>query len=363
MASTRDNLLALHKTLVSISCVTGNEAPCSDALKAYLSEHGWTVETQATGPGRENVYAYLGSHRKTRVVLNSHLDVVPPYIDFSEDAENVYGRGSSDAKGPMAAQIIAAQELVQESVIKEGDVGLLYVTGEEVDHIGMIKANDLDIQPEAMIVGEPTENVLATGHKGAIKFTLTVEGLAAHSGYPHLGTSANTHLTRILNRLLDLSLPSSPILGSTTLNIGQIKGGVASNVIPAKAVADVMIRVATSVDEVWHLVQQAVESYANAQTGKGEVQVPKISLDKTNWFEPVHCHVVPSFTTKAMSYNTDIGAWKHPLPAGAYLYGPGSILVAHGENEFVSKQQLVESVEGYKRLITSVLAGKGKPAE
>lgn len=134
-------LLAFHKGLVSISCITENESPCTEYLHAHLTKLGYTVELQTIAPGRENVLAYLGKGRNPRVLFNTHIDVVPPYIEYREDEENVYGRGSSDAKGCMAAQVQAVEELRKEGMVKEGDIGFLFVVGEEVDHIGMVVSN------------------------------------------------------------------------------------------------------------------------------------------------------------------------------------------------------------------------------
>ena len=131
-------LLAFHKSLVSISCITENESPCTEFLQAHLTKLGYTVELQTISPGRENVLAYLGKGRNPKVLFNTHIDVVPPYIEYREDDENVYGRGSSDAKGSMAAQVQAVEELRREGKVAEGDIGFLFVVGEEVDHIGMV---------------------------------------------------------------------------------------------------------------------------------------------------------------------------------------------------------------------------------
>ncbi|RUS22556.1 hypothetical protein BC937DRAFT_88520 [Endogone sp. FLAS-F59071] len=159
MSITEETLLSLHKSLVSIDCVTGNEDLCSKFLIQYLRDLGWTVEIQTvvlateSCPARENVFAYAGSNRDPRLILNSHIDVVPPYIPWREDEENVYGRGSTDAKGSVAAQIVAANELWKAGRIGEGDVGFLYVVSEETDHVGMYAANDLNINPEFLVVG------------------------------------------------------------------------------------------------------------------------------------------------------------------------------------------------------------------
>ena len=143
-------LLAFHKGLVSISCITENEVDCTNYLEQYLTKLGYTVELQEISPGRENVLAYLGPKggpgRNPKVLFNTHIDVVPPYIEYREDEENVYGRGSSDAKGCMAAQVQAVEELRKEGKVQVGDVGFLFVVGEEVDHIGMVVSTQLNIR-------------------------------------------------------------------------------------------------------------------------------------------------------------------------------------------------------------------------
>ncbi|RUP51243.1 hypothetical protein BC936DRAFT_149271 [Jimgerdemannia flammicorona] len=374
MSTTNFALLALHRSLVSIDCITENEHPCSVFLAEHLRALGWTVETQLVSPAegsrpaRENVFAYPGKNRNVRAVLNSHIDVVPPYIPYREDDENVYGRGSADAKGSVAAQIVAADELWRDGRLGEGDLGVLYVVGEEADHVGMVEANNLGITPEFLIVGEPTELILAKGHKGIIKFRVEVTGKAGEFWRPLRLPGARHFRDRCPNRgplhaetpskygsQLHLSIPGiSPThfthlqalpvdarLGETTMNIGLLSGGVAANVIPALASADIMCRVTTTVDDLWRLILEAVGDR------------PGVRLVRQTTFEPVRCEVVEGFETDVMKYNTDIGAWKSPVKS--YLYGPGSILCAHAPHEFISKKELLQSVDGYKRLITTLL--------
>src|SRR5690606_17954531 len=156
----------LHKSLVEIPSVTGDENAVSAWLAEYLISKNFTVETQVVGKdGRENIFAYVGKTRATRVLLTSHIDVVPPYIPYKETINAIYGRGSSDAKASVAAQIVAVEELLAEKKIQEGDAALLFVVGEETTADGMRKANDLDVEWESVIFGEPTELKLAVGHK------------------------------------------------------------------------------------------------------------------------------------------------------------------------------------------------------
>lgn len=192
-------------------------------------------------PGRSNILAYKGTSRQTRLLFNSHLDTVPPYIGPSEDSDTLYGRGSTDAKSSIAAQLLAAEAMYADGTIGDGDVSFLFVVGEEVDHVGMIASNELGLSPQYLVVGEPTESKLAVGHKGMYKFKLQSKGKAAHSGYPQLGESAIIPLMRLLLELdaAQALFPVDPLLGPTTLNIGTISGGAAANVVPDYAQAEV----------------------------------------------------------------------------------------------------------------------------
>ncbi|KAF8982311.1 hypothetical protein BGZ46_001480 [Entomortierella lignicola] len=339
-------LLDFHKGLVSISCITENESPCTKFLNEHLTKLGYTVELQEIAPGRENVLAYLGKNRNPTILFNTHIDVVPPYIEYREDEENVYGRGSSDAKGCMAAQVQAVEELRKEGKIKEGDVGFLFVVGEEVDHIGMVKANDLGLSPEYLVVGEPTESRLALGHKGVLRLNISIEGKAAHSGYPELGVSANDKLIDILYQLKALKLPKDDYFGETTMNIGVISGGLAANIVPAFAKAGISFRIATSTKEVLDLVNQVLP--------EEKLIEDKISIERLTCWEPVRCHSVPGFNTFVANYFTDIPSFttaKHSL-----LYGPGSILCAHAPHEYINKKELIAAVGSYKDIVLKLLA-------
>ncbi|KAF9319537.1 hypothetical protein BG000_004626 [Podila horticola] len=339
-------LFDFHKGLVSISCITENESPCTAYLHQYLTGLGYTVELQQISPGRENVLAYLGTNRNPRVLFNTHIDVVPPYIEYREDEENVYGRGSSDAKGSMASQVQAVEELRREGKIKEGDVGFLFVVGEEVDHIGMVKANDLGLTPDYLIVGEPTESRLALGHKGVLRLNISLEGKAGHSGHPELGISAIDRLLDILQSLRALDLPESSYFGKTTMNIGTIEGGLAANIIPAHAKAGISFRIATSTQEVLDLVDTVIPH---------EKQIAeKITVERLTCWEPVRCHSVPGFETFVANYFTDIPSFTSAKKS--LLFGPGSILCAHAPHEFINKKELIAAVASYKDIVLKVLA-------
>ncbi|KAE8315407.1 hypothetical protein BDV41DRAFT_574783 [Aspergillus transmontanensis] len=350
------NLLAhpvveLHRGICQVESITGNERPVADVIVSYLEQKGFTVEKQlvpsAYPEERYNILAYLGAERDTKVCLSSHIDVVPPYWPYelvNNDTE-IRGRGVVDAKACVAAQIVAAEELVAASLIKPGDLSLLYVVGEETEGDGMIHANQLGLSWDAVIFGEPTEGTLPKGHKGVLNMRLAATGKAAHSGYPALGESAIDKLLVGLHELRQLRLPSSDRFGETTMNIGCIRGGVAPNVIPFSAEAEIMFRVAgCTIGELKGMVEGSLNRVGN----------PCMITYGPDACEPVQIESdVPGFDTMVVSYGTDIPNLKGNHKN--YLYGPGSIHVAHTEEEVLKVADLVGAVDAYRTLALHAL--------
>jgi acetylornithine deacetylase len=262
----RDDLLSLHKSLVEIESISGNEYGVGNFLVEYLTERGYVAqlefvppqESTSKGRSRFNILAWRSQTRDPtpRVLVSSHIDVVPPFIPYSisdkkpTTATIISGRGSVDAKGSVAAQIIALQNVLASEKVDSDDVMLLFVVGEENSGDGMKFFSDTmsQLHPppsfEAVIFGEPTENKLACGHKGGLFCRIKAKGVAGHSGYPWLGKSANELIVKGLAALLTADLGSSDKYGNTTINIGHLEGGVAANVIPEFCQADMAIRVA-----------------------------------------------------------------------------------------------------------------------
>ncbi|KAI9797024.1 MAG: hypothetical protein M1833_005857 [Piccolia ochrophora] len=342
----KSELLSLHHDLVTIESVTGNELAVGNYLADYLTGRDFTVEKQEVTKDRYNLHAYLGKQRNTTTLVTSHIDTVPPFIDYSVRNGQIWGRGSADAKGSVATQIRAVEELLHADEISSGDVALLFVVGEEVHGDGMHGANDLGLAWTSVIFGEPTELKLATGHKGLFGFKVRATGKAGHSGYPELGVNANSMLIRALAKLDALELPSSERFGNTTLNIGRMEGGVAGNVIPAYAEADVFVRLAAgSPTEAQKIILDALEG-----TGEEGLKVEFV----VKGYSPVPLDSdVKGFDKIVVNYGTDVPYLKGEHKR--YLYGPGSILVAHSDHEHVSIEDLEHAVEGYKTLIRKSL--------
>jgi acetylornithine deacetylase len=354
----QDSLFSLHRSLVNIESISGNEHDVGIYLERFLQHHNYTVERQDISPlhsyssphkQRFNILAYPGDKRQTRILLSSHIDTVPPHYGYGlREHDQIWGRGSVDAKACVATQFQAVQELLASKEISPNDASLLFVVGEEFGGDGMRAVNDLDMEWETVIFGEPTELKLASGHKGILIFTLKAHGKAGHSGYPWLWKSANHMLIPALAKLQQLELPSSEKYGNSTLNIGQIHGGVAVNVIAETASAKVGLRIAGGdPGVVKDMVLNAVKSVDEDLEIEFHVGA----------YGPVYIDGdVEGFDTITVNYGTDIPNLKGSHKR--YLYGPGSILVAHSDHEHLKAGDLLEAVKGYKMLVKAALGSK-----
>ena len=249
------NVYELTRQLIDIPSVTGEELAVGRFVSNYLQQLGYRVERQEVELDRFNVIA--ATEAPPRIVFSTHMDTVPPFIESSEDEEFIYGRGSCDAKGIIAAQIFAAQRLHDEGV---NDVGLLFTVDEETASLGAQVANKhpLAASCQFLINGEPTDSRLAIGTKGSVRVMITTEGRAAHSAYPEAGESAIEKLLDILQDIRAREWPEDSFFGTTTCNIGVLNGGTRPNVIADKAHAELQIRLGIDIEHVKRLLEAAV---------------------------------------------------------------------------------------------------------
>ncbi|HET6648141.1 MAG TPA: M20/M25/M40 family metallo-hydrolase [Pyrinomonadaceae bacterium] len=330
------NLFELTRELIDIPSLTGDEADVSRFLASHLTRLGYSVALQDVTDGRANVIATTTD--RPRVFLSTHMDTVPPHIKAGEDDNYIYGRGSCDAKGIIAAQISAAEQLRAEGV----NVGLLFTVDEEASSAGANAANDhpLANSCEYLINGEPTDNKLATGSKGSLRLRISTQGRAAHSAYPEHGHSAIDTLLDVLEELRQCAWPSHKQFGETTCNIGTIEGGTRANVISATAAADLQLRLVTPVAPVKEMLEQAVGDRALVRYLSEAEPQQMLGLD--------------GFDTCVVRFTTDIPYltnWGKPL-----LLGPGSILDAHTDHERIAKRELREAVDLYAKLARTLVA-------
>lgn len=331
------DIFRFTRELMEIESTSWNEGAAGRWLRDWLSDAGFEVSTQVVTDDRINVYARIGD---PQVTFSSHIDTVPPYISFSEDDENIYGRGACDAKGVIAAQVFAALRLKEEGF---RDFGLLYLVGEEDGSDGARAANSIPNNNRYLINGEPTESHQAIATKGALRVILEAGGRTAHAAYPELGESAIEKLLDVLDEIRRRRWPEDPLLGPTTYNIGTISGGRKANVVPDQAAAELMFRTISDPDELYDEITGLVAGRVEIKRG---FSIP-----------PVHTHTVSGMEeipTSVVRFATDIPSltnWGAPL-----LFGPGSIHHAHTKDEFIGKKELQQAVETYTRMGRILLA-------
>jgi acetylornithine deacetylase len=331
-----DSLTQIRVTreLIDIDSTTGREGEAGAYLAGLLRRLGYDVAEQPVTQGRFNVVASVG---QPAVVLSTHFDCVPPHFTSREGGGRLYGRGACDAKGTAVAQIAAAERLRASG---ETRVGLLFVVGEERGSDGAKLANTIAPGSKYLINGEPTDNRLGTATRGVYRVRLRARGRAAHSSQPHLGESAIEKMIDVLVGMRAVDWPADPDLGTTYYTVGLIKGGVAPNVIPADAEAEMMFRTVGDYRDVEALVRQQVGTQADADY---ILDVP-----------PVKLTTVAGIESAAFNFTTDIpflGRWGAPL-----LLGPGSVTLAHTADEFVEIADLYRAVELYVDLTKQLLA-------
>jgi len=324
--------VALARTLVDIDSTTGREGDAGRWLSAFLRDQGFSVVEQPVAADRFNVFASI---EPPSVVLSTHFDCVPPFVPSRLESDRLYGRGACDAKGILAAQVAAVDALKRQG---ETRVGLLFLVGEERGSDGARAANAHANGSRFLVDGEPTDNRLGLATRGVLRLRLRASGRAAHSAFPDLGESAIDKLVDALVELRSIDLPSDPVLGRTHYTVGLIGGGVAPNVVPPSAEAEVTFR--TVADGAG--VRRAIQAIERRVDVEHLLEVP-----------PARLATVPGFETAVFPYTTDIpflNGWGRPL-----LFGPGSIHVAHTADEFVPIAELRAAVQHYMIISAELL--------
>ena len=334
------NAFELTRALIDIDSVTNSEKRVGEFLFTHLSNlakrYAGRAERMGVESDRFNVIAYWG---QPVVTLSTHMDTVPPFFPSRENEEAIWGRGACDAKGIIAAMIVAVEKLLNAG---KKNFALLFVVGEEVNGAGALVAARNPRGSRYLINGEPTENKIALGTKGALRFEITAKGRSAHSAYPELGHSAIETLLDVLQAIRAIKLPEDELLGRSTLNIGTINGGRAPNVIADHAQAEIMFRLVGSAAPIREALAQVLAGRAE---GREQYTTPAQRLEP---FPGLPTTVV-SFTTDIPSFGT---AWGTP-----FLIGPGSIHAAHTAEECILKQQLLRAVDIYADMVSTLTSG------
>ena len=331
------DVVSFARGLIDIDSTTGREGEAGAWLARFLHGRGYTGQEQPVADGRVNVYARVDE--APRLVFSTHIDCVPPFFPSREERGLLFGRGACDAKGILAAQVAAAERLREGG---ERRIALLFVAGEERGSDGARTANPLAPAGVRYLVnGEPTDNRLAAATRGVLRVRLRAEGRAAHSSMPELGESAIEKLVDAIVALRTIDLPADAVLGRTHYTVGLVEGGVAPNVIPPAATADVNFRTAGDVDAL-RAALRALE--------------PAVDVEEILEVPPVTLMTVPGFETAVFPFTTDVPfltAWGRTL-----LVGPGDVRVAHTADEHVPIAELERAVDLYVRLAVELLGGR-----
>ena len=328
----------MTRALIDMESITENEKQVGEYLLHYLSGlaagSDGKADAMQVSADRINVYAEWG---RPLVVMSTHMDTVPPFIASSEDDEHIYGRGACDAKGIIAAMIAAAEKLIEGGT---RNFGLLFVVGEERNSAGAEAAARAPRGSKYLINGEPTESKVALGSKGILRYEIVATGKMAHSAYPHLGESAIEKLLDALEAVRRMPLPEDPVLGKTTVNIGTITGGRAPNIIPDAAKAELAIRIVGDGREIDQALRSAVGD--------------RVMVREVLTLPAMHFASLDGLPSSVVAFTTDIPvlspAWGEP-----FLFGPGSIHVAHTTAEKISKRELLNAVDTYAQMTRMLL--------
>ena len=372
-----------HRVL-NVDSTSGKEARLADMLAAELSASGRKVEVFEVGDGTRNVLVSWG---RPKVVFCTHLDTVPPYIPpvimeplhrndsmVSEGEKNsesgkgcIRGRGTCDAKGQLLAMYEACKTL--EAKGYDG-FGLLLLAGEETGSFGakafnaMMEGGDrAGIDENAwIVVGEPTDNLMASAAKGTKSFEVTFTGVACHSGYPQNGQSAVMYFNDFVNAIRSIAFPVDPMLGETTWNIGKLNSDNPQNILSDRLTCRVYFRTTFESDQmVCNIMKNMAGEDAKLRFGRPKAQDGSdiVGKDVAPWQKamsvmayggdsPSCFDVLPGFDSAPVAFGSDapqLKCFSHKI-----LCGPGSILVAHRNEEHILLSDIEKAVGNYVRI-------------
>ncbi len=321
----------LFRQILSFDSTSGSERE----LGQWLAEHleAPFVETFEVGDGTLNVL--LRWSGTPRVVFCSHMDTVPPYIPPTFTEDRVLGRGSCDAKGQFYAMYRACQRL---AAAGEKDFALLIVSGEETGSWGAKAFSKTGFTAPLLVVGEPTDNCMVSASKGTKRFDLTFTGKAFHSGYPEHGVSAVELFVDFMNALRAAAFPDDPVLGPTTWNVGRLSSDNPQNILSPQLSCRLYFRTTFASDD-------AVVAWMRAQASD-RLRVEEIGGDA-----PARYFTLPGFPTKPVAFGSDA-----PHLTGfaqKIICGPGTITVAHRDDEFLSLSDLQQAINNYVKIYES----------
>ena len=318
------------KEILSIDSTSGKER----GLAEWLLKHVEAPKSESFEVG-DGTLDLLFSWGEPRLVFCTHLDTVPPYIAPSFADGVVRGRGSCDAKGQIYAMYRACRELAEGG---RSGFGLLLLSGEETGSFGAKAFAKTSFRAPYLVIGEPTDNCMVSASKGTRSFDLHFSGKAFHSGYPEYGRSAVEAFVEFMNRLHAEAFPDDPLLGKTTFNVGLLRSDNPQNILSPALDCRLYFRTTFA-------------SSARVDAFMAACDCPELKVSARGGDEPAEYFTLPGFRTKPVSFGSDaphLGNFSRRM-----ICGPGSITVAHRDDERVNLADIEEAVENYKKIYES----------
>ena len=358
----------------------GDELPAAEYILAFLRQSGFEGELVPHGPNRASAFARLkGSGELPALVFNGHIDVVPvgagewrhaPFEGVVQDGK-LWGRGSADMKGGVAAMLMAARAIATSGLNLRGDLVLAATAGEEVDMLGatVIAARpDLGLL-QAIIISEPTSNRLGLAERGVFWVEFTTHGKTAHGSTPELGRNAIAMMMTLLSEFERLTIPFTPhpVLGHFTRSINTIQGGVKINVVPDRCVATVDMRTVPGQDHRAMLRQlQALIAELERHSPDFQASVRLVSdlpAVETSPDEPVvqrFAEIAAQVMGKPpeperVRFATEACIFVPALHVPNIIFGPGDAALAHQPDEFIEIDEMVKAARVYAAVAAQLL--------
>ncbi len=319
--------------IMRFDSTSGNENELAEYISKKYKPEDAELEIQKTELGRLNVFFKWG---EPKIIFNSHLDTVPPYIPASREDGIIKGRGSCDAKGQLAYLFEACLQLRKEGF---NNFGMLMTSGEEDGSQGAMAANQVLKNCNFIIIGEPTENKMIRASKGNICISLTFSGKSCHSGYPHLGDNAMDRMFTFMQRLKEIDFGYDELLGKTIFNIGMLKSDNAHNVISDLVTMKIFFRTTFVSHDI--LVEKVKD-----------ILDERYEMNVLFMHRPMNFFTIEGFESGTVAYGTDAPSFNNIK--NIILYGPGSIINAHTANEHIRISDMSKAVEDIKKIYKKI---------
>jgi succinyl-diaminopimelate desuccinylase len=367
-------VVQLCRDLLKIKSVNppGDELAAAEYIFGVMAKAGLEAELVKHSPTRASALMRLrGSGKAPALLFSGHIDTVPvgaeawvhePFSGAVADGK-IWGRGSADMKGGVAALMMAMKILAEARSPLKGDIILAATAGEEINSLGAtVIASRKDLGPvQAVLIPEPSANELFIAEKGAFWVELTTQGKTAHGSMPDLGRNAVLMMVRLIEAFekLDIPFKAHPLLDGFSRSVNTISGGVKTNVVPDACTATIDMRTVPGQDhqailgQIEGLIADLGRKIADFRAAakiindRAPVETPADNPAVGVFSEVIGETTGRSPVPKGTRYFTDGVVLAPALNAPLLICGPGAPGLAHQPNEYIEIDKLLESVRIY----------------